>query len=43
MSEKELSMLDIKFSKAMERIDSLFSFNEEKNSLQLKAISNILD
>ena len=32
MSENELSVFDIKFNEAMERLDSLFSLGEETNS-----------
>ena len=36
MSEEELTVFDIKYNEAMERLDSLFSSNEETNSLSIK-------
>ena len=37
MSEKELTVFDIKFNEAMDRLDSLFSLDEESNSFSIKS------
>ena len=37
MTENELTVFDIKFNEAMERLDSLFSLDEETNSSSIKS------
>ena len=37
MAENELTVFDIKFNEAMERLDSLFSLDEETNSSSIKS------
>ena len=37
MTENELTVFDIKFNEAIERLDSLFSLDEETNSSSIKS------